>query len=217
MTQFRYETHAHTSEASACATSTASEMVQAYYEAGYSGMFITDHFFNGNSAVDPSLPWKERVKSFFMGYNNALEAAEDLDFDVFLGWEYGYDGTEFLTYALTEDFIYKNEDILSWSIEHYFDEVHKAGGFIVHAHPFRERFYIKEIRLFTSYVDAVEVINGGNEDAFNVKAKKYAEENHLPQTQGSDSHHVSQILGGGMVFDQRIRTAKAFIKAISEG
>ena len=48
---YRYETHMHTSQASACAFSTGAEMARAYAAAGYTGIFITDHFFNGNSCI----------------------------------------------------------------------------------------------------------------------------------------------------------------------
>ena len=50
---YKYETHMHTAEASACATSTGAEMARAHKEAGYTGIFITDHFFNGNTTVPP--------------------------------------------------------------------------------------------------------------------------------------------------------------------
>ena len=42
---YKYETHVHTKEGSACASGTGQEMVRAHIEAGYSGMIVTDHFF----------------------------------------------------------------------------------------------------------------------------------------------------------------------------
>ena len=41
---YKYETHLHTREGSACASATGGEMVRAHIEAGYSGMIVTDHF-----------------------------------------------------------------------------------------------------------------------------------------------------------------------------
>lgn len=58
---YKYETHMHTSEGSACGRSSAEEMVRSYKEQGYTGVFVTDHFFNGNCSVDRSLPWAEKV------------------------------------------------------------------------------------------------------------------------------------------------------------
>ena len=48
MTTYKYETHLHTKEGSACGTSFGAEYIQAFYDAGYSGIFVTDHFFGGN-------------------------------------------------------------------------------------------------------------------------------------------------------------------------
>ena len=56
---YKYETHLHTKEASACASSTGAEMARAYQAAGYAGIIVTDHFFNGNTAVPANLPWEK--------------------------------------------------------------------------------------------------------------------------------------------------------------
>ena len=47
MTYF-YETHVHTSPISACAKVSVEEMLKAYKNAGYAGVFMTDHFIDGN-------------------------------------------------------------------------------------------------------------------------------------------------------------------------
>ena len=59
---YRYETHMHTMEASACAHSSAADMADKYKAEGYDGIFITDHFFNGNSAVPRERTWEDRVE-----------------------------------------------------------------------------------------------------------------------------------------------------------
>ena len=68
---YKYETHMHTLEGSACGRFTGAEMARAFKEAGYTGIFVTDHFFNGNCAVDRQLPWAEKVELFCKGYENA--------------------------------------------------------------------------------------------------------------------------------------------------
>ena len=42
--QFIYETHLHTSEASACGSMKGADYIQKYKQCGYSGIFVTDHF-----------------------------------------------------------------------------------------------------------------------------------------------------------------------------
>ena len=73
MKMYRYETHLHTKEASACGISTGAEMARAHKAAGYDGIFITDHFFNGNCGIAKNLSWKERVEQFCLGFENAKE------------------------------------------------------------------------------------------------------------------------------------------------
>ena len=48
---YTYETHLHTCRASLCGKSEGSEHVRYYKELGYTGIFVTDHFFGGNTAV----------------------------------------------------------------------------------------------------------------------------------------------------------------------
>ena len=47
--KYFYDTHVHTSEASACAKNTGAEMARAAKAAGYTGIIITDHAWNGNT------------------------------------------------------------------------------------------------------------------------------------------------------------------------
>ena len=57
---FKYETHLHTMPVSKCAHKSIRENLEFYKKAGYDGVFITNHFLDGNinrfSAV-----WKCRI------------------------------------------------------------------------------------------------------------------------------------------------------------
>ncbi len=212
---FKYETHVHTSEASACALDTAADMVRAYAQAGYQGIIVTDHFFNGNTCVPQHLPWELRVELFCQGYENAREEGDKCGLQVFFGWEYGYHHTDLLTYGLDKTFLLEHPDILNWRIDEYADKVHENGGFITHAHPFREAFYISRIRLLPNIVDGVEVINASHTDpSFNQKALEYALENGLLKMSGSDAHSVRQLFGGGVAFDRKMNSIDDFIDTI---
>ena len=93
---YKYETHMHTAESSACGRFCAREMVQAYKAAGYAGIFVTDHFFNGNCTVDRRLPWADKVELFCKGYENAKAEGDKIGLDVFFGFEYCVEGADFL-------------------------------------------------------------------------------------------------------------------------
>ena len=55
---YLYETHLHTSEGSACGEVPGAAYIDFMKNRGFTGMIVTDHFFNGNCAVDRSLPWR---------------------------------------------------------------------------------------------------------------------------------------------------------------
>jgi histidinol phosphatase-like PHP family hydrolase len=217
MSLYRYETHLHTSEASACGILSGAEHVRNYKAAGYDGIVVTDHFFNGNSNIPKNITWEERIDLFCRGYENAKAEGERIGLSVFFGWEANFNCTEFLIYGLDKTWLLKHPDILSWTIEEQYKRVHEDGGYVVHAHPFRERDYIKEIRLFPECVDAVEAINVGNHnDELDKKAMAYAKKHKLPVTAGTDAHRL-ETNHSGLAFNHRIDDIGDFITSIKTG
>ncbi len=208
---FLYETHTHSSESSACGQNTAIEMARAHKEAGYTGMVLTNHNWGGNTAIDRDLPWSELIERFFEPNIRAAEWGEANDFQVFTGYEAGYDGTEFLIYGVSIDSMYRHPELKDATIPEQFEIVHSEGGIVVHAHPFREASYIKEIRLFPEYVDGIEGVNAAHSSPFswshnisyNEKALKYARELGMFITGGSDTHSV-ELFGGGIAFPSKL-------------
>ena len=93
---YRYETHLHTCQGSACGSSTGAEHTRFYKERGYQGIFVTDHFFRGNTAVRRDLPWKERIDWFCSGFEDAWNEGQKIGLDVFFGWEENFEGDEYL-------------------------------------------------------------------------------------------------------------------------
>ncbi len=216
---YKYETHMHTKEGSACGRSSAVEMVHAHKEAGYTGIFVTDHFFNGNCNVDRKLPWEEKVEHFCQGYENAKAEGDKIGLDVFFGFEYGVEGADFLVYNLSKEWLLQHKDVDKWDPRKAFAAMHRCGGFIIHAHPFRERDYIHHIHLFPHDIDGVESINGGqlSEPLMNERAEIYAMMYDLPKTAGSDSHNHAALPGCGIEVLDRIVTPLDYLKQLREG
>ncbi len=219
---YAYETHMHTSEASACGKYPAREMVRAYKNAGYTGVIITDHFVHGNTAIDRSLPWPDWVEGFCKGYENAKAEGDRIGLQVFFGWEACYRGTEFLINGLDQQWLLEHPEIRDCTIEEQFTLVHEGGGMVVHCHPFREEFYIPEVRLFPDYADAVEVVNAThvckrskahNDPLFDERADAYAIEHDKPVTAGSDMHWTDLFLGG-MAFGRKLKDSRDYIRAV---
>ncbi len=211
---YKYETHLHTCEGSACASASGEAQAKFYKSLGYTGIIITDHFFNGNSAIPRELPWKEKVELFCKGYENAKKCGEQIGIDVFFGWEYSYKGADFLTYGLDKQWLMENPIIMEMDINSYCDFIHDEGGMIVHAHPYREASYIPMIRLLPRKVDGVEVINSNNSPIANQMATFYADGYELLPMAGSDNHHANQENLNGVETERKAIDIMDFIALI---
>lgn len=219
MKQYLYELHMHTSEGSTCAGSTGAEMADAYKAFGFDGIFVTDHFFNGNCAVSNEIPWEKRVELYCKGFENAKRRGGEIGLAVFFGWEYSYQGADFLTYGLDKEWLKMHPEIMDMGIKRYCEFIHENGGFIIHAHPFRERNYIEKINLVPRYVDAVEGYNGGHLPNFtecNDRALWYADSFNLPVTSGSDNHSANGHITGGIAADREIRNCNELLDVIHD-
>ncbi len=185
---YKYETHLHTSQASACGRSTGAQHARFYRRLGYDGIFVTDHFFRGNSCVPRNLPWPDRVQLFCAGYRDAKAQGDEIGLKVFFGWEETVEGDDYLVYGLPPEWLVEHPEIEHCTRREQQRLVHGAGGCVVQAHPFRQRDYIRRILLAPGFVDAVEVANTGNEPLDDVCAYRYATEHGFYMTCGSDNH-----------------------------
>lgn len=219
---YLYETHLHTCQGSLCAHSTGAEMARACKEYGYTGIFVTDHNWGGNTAVDRSLPWEEWVDRFVRGYEEAKAEGERIGLDVFFGYEAGYQGTEFLIYGVDGEWMKGHPQLWEATVEEQYALVHEAGGLVMHAHPFREEPYIPEVRLYPAWVDGVEGVNsahhmypamGRDKRAFDASAIAYAKKEGFPMSAGSDIHSDS-LFGGGTAFRRKLRSPADYVQAI---
>jgi hypothetical protein len=213
--KFLYETHTHTSPVSACADISPAEQVRAYIDRGYTGIIITDHFVNGNSTCPRDLPWKKRIEYFASGYIKAKKEGDKCGLDVFFGWEYNINGTEFLTYGLSVEFLLKHPEIEHLSAKQYCAFIRSSGGYSAQAHPYREGFWIaNQYPVDPNFLDGVEVYNAGIPDHVNRKALDFAELHNLPMQSGSDSHHKNLPFAGGIALTKRAESIFDIIEAI---
>lgn len=217
---FRYETHMHTAEASACASATGEQQARRYKELGYDGIFITDHFFNGNcrEEIRSCTDYEKKVELFCAGYEAAKAEGDRIGLKVFFGLEYCYQGADLLTYGLSKDWLLNNPDVCEISVFEFCSRVRYDGGFIVHAHPFREAGYLWEIRLLPMWSDAVEVFNSGNaSQEMNDRALWYAEQFGLPVTAGTDNHHLTAERLSGVMTEEPINSFSDYAEAVRNG
>jgi hypothetical protein len=217
---YLYETHLHTDRASACAVSPGSDYVKGYRDQGYTGIFVTDHFYHGNTAVDRALPWKAWVTEFCRGYEETREAGEKIGLDVFFGWEETFKGDDYLIYGLDKAWLLEHPEVRRWTRKEQFETVRASGGCVVQAHPFRAAPYINVIHLSTVLVDAVEIANRGNLPAWDALAAKYARRLDVPATAGSDIHSAGDIPIGepvyGVVLNEKLSSPADYARAIKK-
>lgn len=207
-------------EASACSNSTAAEMAEKYKAEGYDGIFITDHFFNGNSAVPYDLHWKERIELFCKGYENALERGREIGLDVFFGFEYGDGGSDFLIYGLDKNWLLEHDYILEMELTRFLELARSDGAFVVQAHPFRDYPYIRATKHCPHFVDAIEIINASHplDTPFNSRAAEFARWYDLPVTAGSDAHNITdRWYGGGVESETPFSSFADYADAVKNG
>ena len=77
-TEYLYETHLHTAPVSKCARAGVRETVEFYKDNGYKGIFITNHFIDGNINIDRSLPYEERINFFFSDYEEGRRIGDEI-------------------------------------------------------------------------------------------------------------------------------------------
>ena len=215
---FKYETHLHTSPVSACASATVEETLKFYKSLDYQGVFITNHFIDGNIRISPDRPYKERIEFYFSDYEAASELSEKIGIQVLCGVEQSYGGTDFLVYGLDKAWFLAHPEIeqmpKSRELELYMD----AGALVIQAHPFREAAYIDHIRLFPRCIHGVEVINACRTPFENQMAEHYAESYGLLKFAGSDNHsagHQRRLAGVG--FETPLQDEQDLIRRVKAG
>lgn len=220
MKSFRYETHLHTIEGSACAVSKAVDYIEVYKRIGYSGIFVTNHFFGGNTCVPRNLPWSERINMYCSGYDLAFETCKkDDNFKVFFGIEQTFDGDDYLIFGLDKKWLLSHPEIEFMNHQEVFAAVNEMNGLMIQAHPFRLRGYIPAVHLHPREVHAVEIYNGGNKPEENELAALYAKNFHFPMTGGTDIHNANLVFEkpeiiGGVEFDAPLEDVFDFAQRV---
>ena len=122
------------------------------------------------------------------GYENAKAEGDRIGLKVFFGIEYTYQGADILVYGLDKRWLLAHPDCDRDFYQFCYD-ARAEGALLIHAHPFREADYLREIKLLPKWVDGVEVYNSGNsKEVYNEKMPPFQGMEHaclLPQS-GTD-------------------------------
>lgn len=226
---YKYETHCHTSPVSKCGKASVKDTVFFYKQYGYDGIFITNHFLDGN--INPEarvLPYRDQIDYYFSDYEEAVKIGSDAGIKVFPGVELSYKGTDFLIYGLGKEWYKDHPEILEMQKTEELPYLMEAGAFVIQAHPYREAHYIDHIRLFPRSVHGVEVINSNQAWESNEMADMYAVQYGFLKTAGSDNHWGSNAFErlkekgfrpeiAGMCSDTEINSVEDYISSVRSG
>ena len=213
---FKTETHLHTCEVSSCSKLHASELIKLYKEAGYSTVFVSDHFQKRTLDTFGDLPWTHKVSIFVAGYNRARLAGEKFGVNVLFAAEFCFpdDKNHYLAYGVTREFLDAHPDLDNMSAEEFFRIAHEEGIFIVHAHPYRDACRAPKPEL----VDAIEIYNSNPRHENNTPlAEALADNTGLPITAGSDTHRPEDVALTGIITETEIKTVEDYIRAVKSG
>ena len=217
---YQYETHLHTYPVSKCAHAGVRESLEWYKSLGYAGVFITNHFLDGNINIDKTLPYEEQIRFYFSDIEEGRRIGKEIGLDVFGGVEMSYGGTDFLIYGLDMDWFLTHAEIMGMKKTAELKLLAEAGALIIQAHPFREASYIDHIRLYPRHVHGVEVYNSSQKDLEfrTAMAKHYADSYGLLHFAGTDNHvGAGRKLLGGMESPTAIKDEMDFVARVKSG
>lgn len=166
----KIDLHVHTAERSNCATVSEENQIKAAIRAGLDGIAITDH--------DKLVP-RERL---------AVLNAQFAPFKIFTGIEVSSDDQHWIVLGVHDPAL----ESLSWNYPDLLEFVHKRGGFIILAHPFRYHT-IMPVNLDRYTPDGIEV------ESINTPARRKDDIRSLAARLGmveihnSDGHHTGGV------------------------
>jgi len=202
--QYKYEIHCHTSEVSSCGKVSAEDVVKTHYNAGFTGVAITDHYYKGFFDKLGDIAWNEKIDKYLEGYRTAKKTAEALGMDLVLGMELRFieNSNDYLVYGITEELLYNYPELYNMTPETFYEFVKEHDLVIYQAHPSRKGL----TRANPKYLTGVEVVNGNaRHNSRNDRSLEFAEENSLRRCTGSDFHQPEDLDRACMVLDERVK------------
>ncbi len=184
--------HVHT-DVSPCGQQSIEECLQRAREIGLHVLCITDHFST-----------------------EILSELEDVSSPkplVLVGMEYSTKEGDFLLFAPPKVPYFPR----GLPAEEVFSEIHRLGGVVIWAHPFRWGRIPDERLLEKGLVDAIEVLNGRTSPLENEKARALAEAFGFPKVAGSDAHLADELGTVANVSSSEINSLEDLIETLKKG
>lgn len=211
---YKIETHIHTTPVSHCARFSPEEMTRFYKDAGYSTIFISDHFAKYHYRKLGDYTWEEKNAIMYNSYLRAKAVGDEIGVNVLFSPEYSGSGNHFLIYNATLDFLNSRDDLLDLSTEEFREYSKKYNITIIQAHPYRDGQCFPQ----AEYVDGFEVINTNpRHENFDDKSIALAKEHNLLMSAGSDAHRTEDIALAAVLSPYEIKTTDDYLNLLRSG
>ena len=205
--QYKTELHAHSSEVSPCAVSTATQVVDRYVKEGYTTLVLTNHYCD--YVIDNAgETWEEKIEHYLSAYR-LMKKYADGRINILLGCELRFteNYNDYLIFGLDEDFLINHPDLHKMTLKSFSELAHENGMLVVQAHPFRNRMTVMNPK----FLDGVEVYNAHvGHDSRNDLALMHAKKYGLIPTAGTDLHHHENEVAG-ILSDAPIETMEQLV------
>ena len=177
------ELHSHSFPVSACGEFKSYEVVEFYKSAGVDSLVLTNHLNPLWISDDPDSAAKEYLSDYLL----AKEAAAG-DIELILGVEIRFpeNNNDYLIYGVEECDVKEFIKLIPYGISNFYKQVKNDKNIIIQAHPFRKHMTLAPL----DSIDGIESMNmHPDHHAKPSIAFKYAKENGLLVTGGSDFHN----------------------------
>lgn len=217
MKLYQFETHCHTAETSPCGIISAAQAVDGIKAAGYTGTFITDHFYSRyfERKDMQGLSWREKVGRYLTGYRAAKKRGSQVGLKVLLGLEVQPEGSpyEFLIYGPDEAFLIEAGPFYQLPIEQIYSLMHQHGFLVFQAHPFRFGLSPEN----PAFYDGIEIVNTQvRNKSRNQLSLKFAFEHDVMVIAGGDVHMSEDIGKSGIMLPGSVKDMTSFIDFYKE-
>ena len=181
---YKTELHTHTSRASSCSEIGAKQLANIYKENGYDSVVLTNHF----TTMLQGETLQDKINWYLEDYYECFEVGEHIGLNVILGAELRFteNNNDYLIFGITPEDLIEIYKMLPYGIESFYRQYKNEKNVIVQAHPFRNGM----VSVTPKSLDGIEVFNlHPNHNSRIGLAAKYANENNMIATCGSDFHH----------------------------
>lgn len=191
-----FDLHAHTDRYSACGKMTPEDYINAAKEKCLSGICLTEHdkFWPENEYMELC----KKAKGLVIINGNEKRC-----------WNGDKIQGDFLVFGCRVDFEKP-------TIHQLTEAVHRLGGIVIAAHPFREMLGISEELIYQADLDAIEVYSSNMELWQTRLACSIAEKMDISVVGSSDAHTKELVAFAVTEFTVPVKNEKDFVNAIKK-